>query len=56
MDELNREVPPLGANDRELQCPLKIVTELELRLLGTVVATPSSDAGLNQLLPPLNPR
>ena len=56
MDELNREVPPLGANDPELPRPLKIVTEFELRLIGRAAATPSSDAEFNQPLPPLNPR
>ena len=52
LEELNREVPPLGADDPELQRPLESVTEFEQRLAGDAAA-PSSDPELNQPLPPL---
>ena len=56
LDELNREVPPLGPDDPELQRPLESVGEFEQRLLsgqGTTVA-PSSDPELALPLPPIN--
>ncbi len=56
--ELDRETPPLGPDDPELQRPLESVTDFEQKLLagegaGPGVA-PSSDAELNRPLPPLN--
>ena len=54
LDEVNREAPPLGADDPELQRPLESVGEFEQKLLGSAAATPSSDRELAQPLPPLN--
>jgi len=57
-EELDREVPPLGPDDPELQRPLDSVTEFEQKLLGGLgagaSATPSSDPELSQPLPPLD--
>ncbi len=57
-EELDREVPPLGPDDPELNRPLESVVEFEQRLLSGQRAgasvTPSSDPELEQPLPPLN--
>lgn len=56
LDEFNREVPPLGPDDPELQRPLESMGEFEQILLSGQGATvaPGSDAELAQPLPPIN--
>lgn len=57
-EELQREVPPLGPDDPQLNQPLESVQEFERRLNageGTAVTVaPTSDPELNQPLPPLS--
>ena len=55
-EEMNRDVPPLGADDPALQGPLESIEQFEQRL-ATVPGdgpAPGSDPALNQPLPPLN--
>ncbi|GAA4002683.1 autotransporter assembly complex protein TamA [Sphingomonas humi] len=56
-DEVQREVPPLGADDPALNGPLESVAEFEARLRAQEAAgvgvAPSADPELAQPLPPL---
>ncbi|WP_336511915.1 autotransporter assembly complex protein TamA [Sphingomonas arenae] len=55
--ELNTQVPPLGADDPALQGPLESVADFEQRIIAgetNPTVAPSTDPELSQPLPPLN--
>jgi translocation and assembly module TamA len=56
-EEIARDVPPLTADDPDLQRPLESVAEFEQRLIAgetNPTVAPSTDPELNQPLPPLS--